>query len=116
MTLTSAHDHAGPARGIGGSFRDPSGRVFVRGTDVFRVLFHSAREDYEHLMKSGLYDRLVDKGLLVPHAEVTRATWEPPDTWRVLRPQPVPFISYASEWCFSQLRDAAMTTLRVQRE
>ena len=116
MTLTSAHEHADSPRAVGGSFRDPSGRVFVRGTDVFRVLFDSAREDYEHLMKSGLYDRLVDKGLLVPHAEMTRATWAPPDAWRVLRPERVPFISYASEWCFSQLRDAAMTTLRVQSE
>ena len=116
MTLNTAHEPAGSVRAVSGSFRDPSGRVFVQGTDVLRVLFDSGREDYEHLMKSGLYDHLVDKGLLVPHTEVTRATWEPPDAWRVLCPQRVPFISYASEWCFSQLRDAAMTTLQVQRE
>ena len=116
MTVSPRHEHAALVRDVGGSFRDPSGRVFVRGTEVLRVLFHSAREDYEHLLKSGLYDRLVDKGLLVPHAEVTRSAWELPNAWRVLRPERIPFISYASEWCFSQLRDAAVTTLRVQRE
>ena len=34
---------------------------------------------------------------------------------RVLEPEPVPFISYPYVWCFSQLKDAALTTLRIQR-
>src|SRR3989442_3486542 len=104
MTLSPRHEHTAVARDVNGSFRDPSGRVFVRDADVLRVLFLSGRDDYEHLMKSGLYDRLVDKGLLVPHTEIARSTWEPPDTWRVLRPERIPFIRYASEWWFSQLR------------
>ena len=28
----------------------------------------------------------------------------------------IPFISYPYEWCFSQLREAALTTLKVQRK
>jgi hypothetical protein len=34
----------------------------------------------------------------------------------VLHPREVPFISYPHEWCFSQLRDAALVTLEIQRE
>jgi SAM-dependent methyltransferase len=37
-----------------------------------------------------------------------------PGAWKVLRPEPVPFISYPSEWCFGQLRAAALATLEVQ--
>jgi hypothetical protein len=32
----------------------------------------------------------------------------------VLRPQPLGFVSYPYEWCFSQLRDAALLTLKIQ--
>ena len=37
-----------------------------------------------------------------------------PDAYKLLRPRQVPFISYPYEWCFSQWRDAARTTLRIQ--
>jgi SAM-dependent methyltransferase len=35
--------------------------------------------------------------------------------WRILKPDLVPFISYPYEWSFSQLRKAALTTLRIQK-
>ncbi len=34
---------------------------------------------------------------------------------RIIRPEEAPFISYPYEWCFSQLKDAAITTLAVQK-
>ena len=37
-----------------------------------------------------------------------------PDAYRVIRPERISFISYPYEWCFSQLQDAALTTLRIQ--
>jgi hypothetical protein len=83
---------------------------------VVRVLNESSREDYQHLLSSGLYRRLVDRGLLLPHEEVCREGWEPIDSWRVIRPERIAFISYPFEWCFSQLKDAALATLEIQRE
>ena len=38
-----------------------------------------------------------------------------PDAYKVIRPELVPFISYPFEWCFSQLKDAALLTLDIQR-
>ena len=32
----------------------------------------------------------------------------------MLQPEPVRFISYPYEWCFGQLRDAALLTLEIQ--
>ena len=35
--------------------------------------------------------------------------------YKTLLPERVPFISYPYEWCFSQLKDAALLTLRLQK-
>jgi hypothetical protein len=66
-------------------------------------------------MKSGLYQSLVDEGLLIPHVEVDAAAHEPEKAFRVIRPERIPFISYPYEWCFGQLKDAALTTLAIQK-
>lgn len=65
-------------------------------------------------MQSGLYAALADAQLLIPHREV--ATQDPAveDAYKVLRPDPVPDISYPYEWSFSQLKDAALATLKIQ--
>src|SRR5690606_1194452 len=34
---------------------------------------------------------------------------------RVLQPDVIPFVSYPYEWCFSQLKDAALATLAIQK-
>jgi len=93
------------------SFRDPSGFLFREGGVLFRQVNTLYREAYDQLMNSGLYRSLVDAGLLVAHEEVTHSR---PGAYRVLRPETVHFVSYPYEWCFSQLRQAALTTLRIQ--
>lgn len=102
-------------RVIPGSFRDPSGFVFQRDGILFRQINQSYREKYEHLMSSGLYRTLTEQGLLVPHVEVDEPPLEEQPAYKVIRPETVPFVSYPYEWCFSQLRDAALTTLQIQK-
>jgi hypothetical protein len=71
------------------------------------------RPHYEHLMDSGLYEKLVGAGLLVSHRE-DDAPGATPEAFKVLLPERVPFISYPYEWCFGQLKDAALATLAIQ--
>jgi ribosomal protein L11 methylase PrmA len=97
------------------SFRDPSGFVFHRDGAVFRQVNDSYREDFGLLVGSGLYARLAADGLLVPHEEVDEPPPEPARAYKVLRPEPIPFISYPYEWCFGQHKAAALLTLEVQR-
>jgi hypothetical protein len=66
-------------------------------------------------MESGLYEKLVKAGLLIPHAEVDQAPAEPDLAHKVIRPERVPFISYPYEWSFGQLKDAALATLSIQK-
>lgn len=101
---------------IAGSFRDPSGFTFVKGGSVFRQINKVGQSDYDFLLGSGLYDSLVDKGWLVPHKEVDIGFPEFQIAYKVIKPEEIPFISYPYEWCFSQLMDAALLTLDIQKK
>lgn len=97
---------------VDASFRDPSGYVFEENNEIYRTVNYSYKEDYDSLMKSGLYDSLVKKGYLIPHEEINEHKFK--DIYKVLKPVKIPFISYPYEWSFSQLKDAALLTLKVQ--
>jgi len=97
------------------SFRDPSGFIFLRGRVIYRQVNELYKENYDHLVNSSLYKSLVDSRLLIPHEEVDIKYAESDNAYKVLKPELVEFISYPYEWCFSQLKDAALTTLEVQK-
>lgn len=97
------------------SFRDPSGFLFRHEGRLLRQVNVGYGDDLALLHTSGLYDSLVEKNLLIPHAETDLDLAPAPGAIRVLAPEVVPFISYPYEWCFSQLQDAALATLRIQR-
>lgn len=101
---------------LGGSFRDPSGFVFRRDGVVFRQVHASYQPSWESLEGSGLLPALWEFGLLVEHEELSPEHGLTRDAWKVLRPAAIPFISHPYEWCFGQLKDAALLTLRIQRE
>lgn len=71
------------------------------------------RDDFDHFLGSGLYDTLIKEQLLVPHEEVDTDLAYNSHAYKVLQPEIVQFISYPYEWCFSQLKAAALTTLRL---
>jgi hypothetical protein len=100
---------------IGASFRDPSGFLFSRDGILYRQVNRVYADDYSHLINSGLYEKLTKAGLLVTHAEVDQEPAEPSLALRIIQPERLPFISYPYEWSFSQLKDAALVTLSIQK-
>jgi len=66
-------------------------------------------------MESGLYEKLVKAGLLIPHVEVEQAPAEKEASFKVIQPERVPFISYPYEWSFGELKSAALATLAIQK-
>jgi len=66
-------------------------------------------------MTSGLYKELIAANLLVRHEEVSLSDNAPEDSGTVIRPEEIPFISYPYEWSFSQLQDAAIATLEIEK-
>ncbi|HQE18263.1 MAG TPA: hypothetical protein PK607_07130 [Aggregatilineales bacterium] len=100
---------------VGASFRDPSGFIFRHEGVLYRQVNAAYQPDYDMLMASGLYERLVEAGLLIPHAEASLELARTGEAYKVLRPSVVEAISYPYEWCFSQLKAAALATLKIQK-
>lgn len=102
---------------IKSSFRDPDSQVFSDNDRIFRLIRNEAVPDYRHLMESGLYHVLTERGLLIPHDDVSLAFSHLRETEDdvVISPQRVPFISYPFEWSFSAIKAAALATLDIQK-
>lgn len=100
---------------LSSSFRDPDGFVFESEGVLLRQINKSAQKSYEQLMSSGLYDALVKRGLLVTHEEIDITQALDANAYKVIRPERLSYISYPFEWCFSQLKDAALCTIKLQQ-
>jgi hypothetical protein len=103
------------SRPVPGSFRDPAGFVFERDGVLYRQVNASFGDRFDRFRSSGLEAELVERGLLVRHDEAEASLAAGPGSHAVLRPERIPFVSYPYEWCFGQLRDAALATLAAQR-
>jgi hypothetical protein len=90
--------------------------VFVRGGAVYRQVNEVYRENFDHLIDSGLYRALTEAGLMLAHEEVGIDLGRTEDAYKILRPEQIGFISYPYEWCFSELKDAALATLAIQKK
>ena len=98
-----------------GSFRDPSGHVYIVDQRVFRTVMPSAAADYECVRSTGLVDQLVREGLLLPETPVRPELLGP---WAagaayILEHPTIPYVSYPYEWCFSALKAAALLHLDI---
>ena len=107
----------------GGSFRDPSGRVYVfrdRAGEqrVVRGLTGAAAADLKRLLAEPFFERMVADGdvaatrFLCPDdptaAAVTDHGWA-----SAVEHVPVEFLTWPYEWPFSMLKDAALLQLRL---
>lgn len=104
------------ARPDAGSYRDPSGRVFVLDDRVLRTVAPRAAADFEFVRSTGVLQSLITEGAVI--AEEPVAAGELPrglnDARYVLQHPKLPFISYPYEWCFTALKRAALLHLEIQ--
>ena len=92
------------------SFRDPSGYIYYENNKVLRHINTCYFSVYEKFMSSGLYEELLNEGLIVSHKEVIKNEKE-----IVLEVEKIPYVSYPYEWTFDQLKDAALLTLKINK-
>lgn len=97
-----------------GSFRDPAGFVFRRAGHVYRQVNRSYAPTFTRLEETGFLPGLQAENLLIAHERIGTDAAITDDAFAVLRPETVPFVSYPYEWCFSQLKTAALLTLDLQ--
>ena len=103
-------------RSLPSSFRDPSGFLFSRDGTLYRQINQTYKNHYDHLMDSGLYAALAGADLLIPHEEVTLDPADSTNVYKTIKPERIPFVSYPYEWSFTQLKDAALATLGIQKK
>jgi ribosomal protein L11 methylase PrmA len=104
------------------SFRDRSGFVFYKDDTIYRAVHKSYQDRYDFFLSSGLYDLLVKQEKLIPHADLPPGQWPEEfskdeaeqQIYKILQPEKIPYISYPYEWCFQQLKEAALLTLEIQ--
>jgi len=100
---------------IESSFRDPNGYLFWQDRKLYRSINNSYKNHYNYLIQSGLYKKLTENNFLVSHEEIdNQIFYESTNTFKIISPEIIPFISYPYEWSFSQLKDAALLTLNIQ--
>jgi hypothetical protein len=96
------------------SYKDPSGYIVVSEGNLLRYLSDDYAEAYGHFMHSGLYGKLIEEQLLIPHSE-RDGTPNPDKVYKVLIPDKIDFITYPYEWCFSQWKDTLLACLKINR-
>ena len=96
------------------SFRDPSGFLFNREGILYRQVNNSYSQEYDHLIESGLFGALEKNGRIISQEEIDISPSYPEKSYKVVKPDLIPFISYPYEWSFSQLKEAALVTLTIQ--
>ena len=99
------------------SYKDPSGFVFMHNNDIYRQVNHLYKKHYDKLLNSNLYTTLVYQGLLVSHVECQEFNSDSitKNKYKIIKPEKLEYITYPYEWCFSQLKDAALCTLTIQK-
>ena len=100
---------------LAASFRDPNGFIFKQNNKLYRQVNQSYASEYSLLMESGLYTKLVKAGFLISHEETDLSPVEPAQSFKVIEPEYLPFISYPYEWSFGLLKEAALKTLSIQK-
>ena len=96
---------------LNASFRDPSGFVFKKDNEIYRQINECYKDNWEKFIESGLCEKLISENLLINHTDVSDQF----DAYKVIKPEKIDFISYPYEWSFSQYKDAALLTLKIQK-
>ena len=93
-----------------GSFRDISGHVFTDGTTVLRTVNACYQEQWEALERRAFCRGWRKRGCLCATRSGRLCRF-----LETLEVERIPFISYPYEWSFSQLKQAALLTLQLQK-
>jgi len=96
------------------SYKDLSARVIYKDGKYIRLILNSYKDEYTHLMNSGLFEELIKKNLLIPHEEIPLNEVNK-EVFKVILPKQIPFQSYPFEWSYMQWRKAILVFLKINQ-
>ena len=94
------------------SYKDTAARVVLEKGIYYRYIFNEYQAEYDHLMHSGLYKALTEKGLMITHQEVEQSQ---SNFYKKLHPHQIPFQSYPFEWSYGQWRKVLYAYLQINK-
>jgi hypothetical protein len=94
------------------SYKDTAARVVLEEGIYYRYIFNEYQAEYDHLIHSGLYKALTEKGLMITHQEVEQSQ---SNFYKKLQPQQIPFQSYPFEWSYGQWRKVMYAYLQINQ-
>ncbi len=94
------------------SYKDTAARVVLEEGIYYRYIFNEYQVEYDHLMHSGLYKALTEKGLMLKHQELEQSQ---SNFYKKLQPHQIPFQSYPFEWSYGQWRKVLYAYLHINK-
>jgi hypothetical protein len=93
--------------------KDPSGFVYQVNGQFYRQVNKVYADQWLYFRSSGLPEFLREKQMLLPYVEIKENILRSPDWFITILPEQLTHISYPYEWCFEQMKDAALLTLEI---
>ncbi|TBR19263.1 MAG: hypothetical protein EPO57_04125 [Chitinophagaceae bacterium] len=104
------------------SYKDSVARVVQKDGLYYRFILNDYKTEYDHLMQSGLYEKLHAKGLLISHSEIENEadafTLSPAaqlKLYKILKPEQIAFQGYPFEWSYTQWNKAIIAYLQINQ-
>ena len=99
-----------------GSYRDPVGKIFYYKGRVLRGLNSKGVERFKYIKENHILDESIKKNFLISTKEATDLPKinELSEFDLILEHKKLDYITYPYEWCFEQLKDAALHHLNFQ--
>lgn len=91
---------------------DPNGYVFKWNSKIYRAIYNNSQDEVLSLWESGLITELIELDLF-PKTSITE--YKCSDSNLIFEHKKIDVITYPYEWSFSMLKDAALTTLKVNQ-
>ena len=101
---------------VAGSFRDPSGRVYQFGNEIFRTVSIKFSPELEYVESTGFFEKAFQRKWLLPFEYVTPHWFASmgPEIKYILKSPKLPMVSFPYEWPFLALKEAALLHLNLQ--
>ena len=95
------------------SYRDRNGFIIVKDGTAYRFVAHAYAKQYDHLLGSGLYQRLAEEKLLIPHTENILSAEEKISYYKILLPEFIQCMSFPGEWSAGQWKEVVLSYLKI---
>lgn len=95
-----------------GSYRDNKARIIVEDKKILREIYFEGKKEYENILLSKTINEKISGNQFINFKEIERPQRD--NLYKTIEHPKLKYISYPYEWCFEQLKTAAIFNLNLQ--